>query len=1195
MKYRLGLDLGVGSIGSAVIQLDEQNNATDIIDAGVRIFEVSEGAEERRLKRTARKNLIRTKKRLELLAQKLYENGLWVNDTPEGTDKLRTKSPYKIRHDALYEKLVSPYYIGRAILHIAKHRGAGFVSAAEEFVEDVSEEGDKPNKKLSSYDMMQKYLKDTNSATIGEYFYKRLNDGFAKDDEGVKISPEKRIIRQKKYALEKHIVDYAIPRYLVKDEFHKIWDKQAQYFPQMNKAGLKKEIYDILFFEKSPAPYATGKCIYFRDEDRLLKAHPLSEMRRIYEEVNNIRIETDLDRRRLTLEERNKIINELLLKGKNAGKKMIKSLLNFSGQVKISLVDDRIIKAYLYSRPEFAEIEYIKGLSQSELENFIDFLANPIDQSNNSKRLLNEDKLIERLKGILNISDEKIIGNLLTKLPKGRGMLGLSASQILIEEMKKAVLSPREITDRLAKKDKRFMAEEEIARAMQGKCSSLPYYGEILQTDTQPLPPLVSQNNKSLNEDEKKWGKIANPAVHMILNQIRLVVNDIIRIYGKPYDINLELGRDVGLSTKKKAKFEAEQKKNERLNEEAKKYLQEHNIFVNRTNILKYKLANEQGWVDAYDPQVEIERNAYGRDVFSGFEIEHIIPRAHGGTDTFSNLCLVNRNDNLNKGDRFAYEYFEQTKAPEVIRAILDNARKRMPQKAWRFEANAREEFEDNGDEEETNRYLTDTRYVSKMAQRYLRAIVDCSDSDEVMHTRILAVKGAQTSELRKRWNLAGLEYDLTGMNIPRYLPCNPYWQNEETGEIVEGEQKPDIDGNWIYRNKVKNKEWFSKPRIDHRHHAMDAITVACVNRSLIQKMAKETDMRRLEYPLPLTSICSTGDFRRCVIEILRNVNVSHKPNHSKNGEFHKETGRIVLCTNPEDNDALITVYSRKVLQVVKSFKDLNKLLVGNTIKDEWHPLIAESRIRQTKLKEYFELYANTAEQILIAENEKAVADGGKERKITEGVILIKAFRIIQDKKLWTDDNFKCFENNSSLVYIPKHKLAYEGRNNHCVDFFEKDGKIGWEVIKRFDANQADFVPQWKKDGGKIIWSIQQGDLLELDTPDEWKGYTDKERCLARVKKFSAGQMTIDYVTDARGTTKANDEPEYMIVGSLIGRGLSYFLKNNARKIELTPFGKVKKKHKVLWNGIKRKDTKSFMKYEIEHYDTTNLSQKDLF
>ena len=56
MKYRLGLDLGVSSIGSAVLALDEQNNVQDIVDAGVRIFEVSDGAEERRAKRSARKN-----------------------------------------------------------------------------------------------------------------------------------------------------------------------------------------------------------------------------------------------------------------------------------------------------------------------------------------------------------------------------------------------------------------------------------------------------------------------------------------------------------------------------------------------------------------------------------------------------------------------------------------------------------------------------------------------------------------------------------------------------------------------------------------------------------------------------------------------------------------------------------------------------------------------------------------------------------------------------------------------------------------------------------------------------------------------------------------------------------------------------------------------------------------------------------
>ena len=1167
MKYRLGLDLGVGSIGSAIIELDEQNNTKDIIDAGVRIFNVSEGAEDRRTKRTMRKNLVRTRKRLELLAQKLFENHLWINNMPEGTKRLQAKSPYKIRFDAVNGTLSNPNYIGRAILHIAKHRGAGFVSASEELQEEILEEGEKSKAKKSAYDMMAEHLKETNSKTIGEFFYKRICEGYAKNENGEKINPNKRIIRQKEHALKQHIVDYAIPRYLVKDEFNRIWDTQAQYFTQMQKEGLKKEIYNILFYERPPAPYATGKCIYFRDEDRLLKAHPLSELRRIYEEVNNIRILSDTNKRKLTLEERDKIIKNLLLQGKNAGKSAIKKILGLSAQQKISLLDDKNIKAYLYSRPEFAEIEYIQHLSFAELAKFVDFLANPINPNDKNHRLYSEDELIAQLKPILKIDDDKEIGALLTKLPKGRGMLGESASKIILEKLKEQVTSHREITDELAKNDARFTASEEIARQNQGKYQELPYYGEILQSDTQPLPPLIIKNNKNLNSDEVKWGKIANPAVHMILNQLRLVVNDIIRIYGKPYDINIELGRDVGLSTKNKNRLEQTQKNNERLNEEAKTYLQDHKLFINSKNILKYKLAKEQCWKDAYNPTINILRN------FSGFEIEHIIPQAKGGTDTYNNLCLVNRNDNLNKKDDFAYDYFLKTKSPEIIRAILKNAREHTPNKAWRFEADAREKFEEEGDSEETTRYLTDTRYVSKMAARYLKAIVNCTDSEEATHNRILPIKGAQTAQMRRCWNLQGLEYDLMGLDIPRYINCSPYWIEQDTGEIINRTEKPNIDGKWKFIDKTKNKQWLPKPRIDHRHHAMDAITVACMNRSLIQHMANEVNLAHQNTPLPLTSIKSVGEFRRKIIDVLRKVNVSHKPEHSKAGQMHKETGRTVLCINPDDGKSLITVYSRKILQVVKSMKDLKKLLIPDSIKDEWNEHIAEDKAKQAKLVKDFEIYANTAEQILIAENEKAVSEGKKEIAITESRILTKTFYIIQEKKLWKGDKFRSYENNSSLVFIPKHGVngtAYEGRNNYRVDFYKKDGKIGWEVIRCFDINQKEFKPQWQQQGGKIIWSAQQGDLLELNTPEEWKNYSNKPRCLARVKKFSEGAVTIDYISDARMTSPKDKTLDYAFVDSLVNRGLSYFLRHEARKVELTPFGKVKKKHKVLSNGETR-------------------------
>ena len=92
--------------------------------------------------------------------------------------------------------------------------------------------------------------------------------------------------------------------------------------------------------------------------------------------------------------------------------------------------------------------------------------------------------------------------------------------------------------------------------------------------------------------------------------------------------------------------------------------------------------------------------------------------------------------------------------------------------------------------------------------------------------------------------------------------------------------------------------------------------------------------------------------------------------------------------------------------------------------------------------------------------------------------------------------------------------------------------------------------------------------MLELDTPDEWKGYTDKERCIAKVKKFSEGEFNVDFYTDARMTSPKDKNLKYMFVNTL-RKGLSFYTTNKARKIELTPFGKIKKKHKVLWNGKK--------------------------
>lgn len=1177
MKYRLSLDIGVGSIGSTILSLDEKNRANSIIDCGVCIFEVSEGAEDRRLKRSQRKNTYRTKKRIDLLSKELANAGLWSQDDDIQLELIKL-SPYAIRAQGVNGKLNNIMEIGRALLHMAKHRGAGFVEMnkleleIEKNNEETEEDSDKKKKKeLSEYAKLKKHLEESRAKTIGEYFFMRMHKAYKNND----ITDEnRRYVRQRKMD-DKVKVDYAIPRYLVKEEFNLLWETQSKYYKQLKNNGLKDKIYDILFYENDSRPYATGNCIFIENEKRLAKAHPLSEKRRIYETVNNIRVQEHKIQRKLRKDERDNIINELLMKGHKAGKKSISELLMLDKTFKVVLKD--MIKPYLYSNPEYKAIDFLNNLDDDKLADVVEFMSEP-KREDKKDYLYNDEKVIEILKDKFGINNEQQISQLIAMLPKGRGSLGETATIKILELLKNEVISIREATDKLAQTDKRFISEEEIARAMQGKYDTLPYYGEILKTDTQPMADWQKQINKSLNPLEAKYGKIANPAVHRILNQLRRVVNDIVRIYGKPYDINIELAREVGLSSKKKKEYETKQKKNKEKNEKAVEYLTDKNVRlrVTSTNILKWRLAEEQNWKDAFSLDPIHHR-------FEGFEIEHLIPESLGGTDAPINRVLIKRSDNLNKGNMYPYEYL-QIKHGDKVYGILKEIRanKNMPDgKRWRFESDAKEIFESGEDTDNITRYLTDTRYVCKLAARYLKAIIDYKQGDE-NNTRVLTINGGHTAKLRSIWNLDGIEYDLMGLNeeVPEYLPSKPYYLNKDTGEILE-QDSLDIDGNWERREKIKNKHWKNKPRIDHRHHIVDAITIGCVSRSDMQKI-NWFDKRGYEIPLMQLPIpLSNGDndskakqleiFRNTVIEKLKDIKVYHKPEHSKNGQLHEGTGKYALMVNPEDSGKIITRYNRPVSKVLEKKSDLNRFLIKtNTIKPEWHKDITRDVQAMIKLKAAIESHLDEAQSQLEQENQQLVKDGKKEKKISKTIILHRAFQIVHANKEYKYSTYPVYENSESVILIDKHKIAYKGGSNYRLDFYKNNKcNVGWEIITQFDINQKTFVPKWQQNNFKPIWSVQQGDMIELDTPPEWKKYTDNNRCFAIIKKLDEGFPYIKYQTDARGENRKEEE-NLSIKQNFIGGGLKFYTASKACKVELTPFGKIARKHKKLWNGTKK-------------------------
>lgn len=184
------------------------------------------------------------------------------------------------------------------------------------------------------------------------------------------------------------------------------------------------------------------------------------------------------------------------------------------------------------------------------------------------------------------------------------------------------------------------------------------------------------------------------------------------------------------------------------------------------------------------------------------------------------------------------------------------------------------------------------------------------------------------------------------------------------------------------------------------------------------------------------------------------------------------------------------------------------------------------------------------------------MSNGFKIKEVSEKLIIKNILCMAIKEGIWDSNKFLKYELNKSLIYIKSRNLYYEAGNNQQVDIYEKNGRIGWEILKTFDVNQQDFIPEWKKIKANPIWSVHKNDMLELDTPVQWKSIIKHERCFAKVQKISSGIS----IVPINCSNTDNMLPD---------RGLSFFLEHKARKIELTPFGKVKKKHKVLWNGTK--------------------------
>jgi len=801
---RLGLDIGTNSIGWCLIEDD-----TRIVDIGVRIF--SDGrdpksgaslAVDRRDARAMRRRRDRYLGRRSAFLTALVEHGLM----PANTDEARLVSrrdPYELRGRALDERL-EPHEIGRVLFHLNQRRGFKSNRKAERRSKP-GEEG----KIAGGARALDQAMAESGAETLGQFLAaretKRVRPGG--DAQDYDFYPERRHVEH---------------------EFACIWEAQAKHHPVLLTETARAALHRILFFQRPLKEQEIGYCTFAgmggvpADERRLAKAHPNFQQRRLYEEVNQLRIASPgAADRALTREERDALVLKLQDRKKVSFESLAKVIrlgegerFNKESENRKELAGDEV-RAEMADKKRFGTRWLHFDLA--EQWRIIERLQNEEDPQTLLKWLMSEYALDE--------AAAEAVAN--SRLPEGHGRFGETATRRLLEALKADVVT----YDKAAQAAGFHHSDHRTGESFE----RLPYYGEIL---TREISPGKEEYGDPL---ERQYGKITNPTVHIGMRQVEKLVNAIIAVHGRPHQIVVELARELKLNEKEKEDHKRRIKRDTDAAVARGRKLESMGFPDSGANRMLLRLWEELNPVNALDRRCPYCGEPIGmRQLFSGeADVDHIIPYSRSLDDSAGNKVIAHRSCNRAKGNSTPFEKWGHDE--DRWNRISDQVARLHKSKQWRFGPDAIARVEKDGGF--LARQLTDTQYLSRLAARYLSSLYPSKDDGSVY-----VIPGRMTAMLRRLWGLNSL------------LPDHNFVENEHS-------------------NAPKN-------RLDHRHHAVDAAVTAVTTRRLLMEIARaaaraeDKDLDRLFDGLPQP----WNGFREELGERLSRVTVSHKPDHGRKG-----------------------------------------------------------------------------------------------------------------------------------------------------------------------------------------------------------------------------------------------------------------------------------------------------------------------
>lgn len=757
LRYILGLDIGIASVGWAVLENNIDGEPIKIERLGVRIFDKAEQpktgaslAEPRREARGQRRTIRRRRHRKDRIKQLIQQNDIMTRvEMAEMFEHLQFEtSVYELRVQALERALTKQEFV-RVLIHLAQRRGYKSNSKSEEAK-------DKENGKVkSAISENKKCMEENGYRTIGEML---LNDDrfWECNPDGTKI-----------FVPHNHPDDYrtTVERSMVEDEIRLIFSRQHALGVPYATSEFEEAYLEIWGsqrnFDEGPggkSPYGgnmiekmLGHCTFEKDEPRAAKGSYSAEYFRLLQDVNHLRLVKNNGESCALTREQKQIYIDLVMKSAAASYAQLRKKLELSNDISFNMLR--------YGSDEIGKVER-KKLGHMKFYHEMRKALNTVQKDAISTVSWEQRDEIARIL-LCYKSDDKRKAQL-EKLDIPREFI---PALLTLSTSKTAHLS--------AKALRKLIPYLEEGMTYAEACKEV--YGEQKSS-------ITKKNKLSLFDIEP----INNPVVRRAVSQTIRVINAVVREYGAPEVVRVELAREMGkpydVRTQMTKKQEANAKRNEELRQQIKKI---KGAEPTGQDIVKFKLFQDQNGVCLYSGQnLDITRLFEAGYV----DVDHIIPYSISFDDSYTNKVLVRSPENRQKGNRIPADYFKSDPARWQRFETLVNTQVHNWKKKRKLLTQALSEEQKNGFKQ---RNLVDTQYIARVIYNLINDHLQFAETGKYdKKRRTQAVNGAITAHVRKRLGIQKIRED---------------------GDL---------------------------------HHAADAAVVACVSPGMIQKVTQYTKHR---------------------------------------------------------------------------------------------------------------------------------------------------------------------------------------------------------------------------------------------------------------------------------------------------------------------------------------------------------------